>query len=65
MTAHNLGPAWLSIDELAEHLCSSKATIYSWNRRRNGPAYIRLDGRCLYHIADVERWRDERRGRGR
>jgi transposase len=49
----------LSQKQLAERLGVSQRTIEGWRQRGNGPAYLRLEGRVAYRLADVERFESE------
>lgn len=44
----------LSQAELAERWATKVATLESWRRKGCGPLYLKLNGRILYRIADVE-----------
>ena len=46
----------LTTTELATELKRSPETIIRWRRLRQGPPYIRLQGRILYDRGAVERW---------
>ncbi|MCA0393969.1 MAG: helix-turn-helix domain-containing protein [Proteobacteria bacterium] len=42
--------------ELALKLKRAPETLVRWRRLRQGPPYIRLQGRVLYDKGAVERW---------
>jgi hypothetical protein len=46
----------LSQDRLAERLGVSQRTLEGWRYRGKGPAYLRLGGRIVYRLTDVERF---------
>lgn len=43
-------------DELAAELGRTRRTLARWAWLRTGPRITRLQGRVLYHRADVETW---------
>jgi len=54
----------LSEAELAERWGISPRTIQRWRRTGQGPPYLKLGGRVVYALADVEDWeRAHRRAR--
>jgi hypothetical protein len=36
-------------------------TLSNWRSAGQGPAYVKIGGRVLYPVADLERWEQERR----
>jgi transcriptional regulator with XRE-family HTH domain len=42
--------------QLAQRLGVSQRTLEGWRYRGKGPAYLRLEGRIAYRLADVERF---------
>ena len=46
----------LTTNELAAQLKRAPETLVRWRRLRQGPPYLRLQGRVLYDQAAVERW---------
>ena len=45
--------------QLAQRLGVSQRTLEGWRYRGKGPAYLRLEGRIGYRVADVERFEQE------
>lgn len=45
--------------ELAERWRISGRTLERWRLRGVGPQYLKLGGRCIYHVEDVERFERE------
>ena len=39
----------------------TKGTLANWRVNRKGPSFVKLGGRVLYPVADVEKW--EKAGR--
>lgn len=54
---------YLTPDELAAMLNVPKATLYQWNRRGSGPAYMHLGRHVRYRLSDVEAWLDAQRAK--
>lgn len=53
----------LSENQLAERWSISARTLQRWRPQGLGPAYLKLGGRVVYPIADVEEYeRRQRRG---
>lgn len=50
----------LTIKELAERLRVEVNTIYGWNRRGEGPPYMRIGRACIWRLADVVAWEESR-----
>lgn len=50
----------LTTIELAAELKRSTATVERWRRQRQGPPYLRLQGRVLYDRIAVEEWLQSR-----
>lgn len=46
----------LTTGELAIKLKRAPETLVRWRRLRQGPPYIRMQGRVLYDRAAVEKW---------
>jgi hypothetical protein len=46
--------------ELARRWNLSHRTLERWRSKGGGPQFIRLLGRCLYRIEDIERFEQER-----
>jgi hypothetical protein len=49
----------LNQEQLAQRLGVSERTIEGWRYRGNGPDYLRLEGRIVYRLVDVERFEFE------
>ena len=49
----------LNQKQLARRLGVSQRTLEGWRYRGKGPAYLRLEGRIVYRIVDVERFETE------
>jgi excisionase family DNA binding protein len=54
-------PQLLTIDDLAEYLRVSRATVRTWRARGGGPLGIKVGRHVRYRPEDVERWLDERK----
>jgi predicted site-specific integrase-resolvase len=54
----------LNQEQLARRLGVSQRTLEGWRHRGKGPAYLRLEGRIGYRVADVERFEMECLQRG-
>jgi predicted DNA-binding transcriptional regulator AlpA len=48
----------LTVDDLAEQLRVSTATLNLWHRKGQGPHRLKLGGQVRYRQADVDRWLD-------
>jgi hypothetical protein len=42
--------------ELAERWHMHRQTLIRWRRQSTGPAYVRIEGRVLYPLAEVEQY---------
>jgi len=42
--------------QLAARWQVHRQTLLRWRRQATGPAYVRLEGRVLYPLAEVERY---------
>jgi hypothetical protein len=51
----------LSTAELAAELGRSPETIIRWRRLRQGPPYLRVQGRVLYDADEVQAWLTQQR----
>ena len=51
---------FLTIGELAARLRKPVNTLYRWNSRNEGPAYLRVGRTVLYRRTDVEKWLQSR-----
>jgi predicted DNA-binding transcriptional regulator AlpA len=50
---------WLDVGDLSAYTNMSKSY---WDKRRHfgdGPPYARIGSRCLYDIADVDKWLEQ------
>lgn len=56
-----MSPSYLHQHELAERWRISPRTLERWRWRKTGPSYIKLGGRVVYAVSDVEAY--ERRHR--
>lgn len=45
-------------DELSERLRISVRTLQRWRWKGKGPNYLKLGGRVVYRISDVEAWEE-------
>ena len=59
-TQNGEGLGLLTTVELARELRCAPETLANYRRRKQGPPYARVAGRCLYDPADVRRWLAER-----
>lgn len=50
----------LSVDDLANRMGVPVDTIYLWNSKGVGPAYMRVGRHVRYRLRDVERWEQSR-----
>jgi predicted DNA-binding transcriptional regulator AlpA len=55
----------LSPVELAERYDVPLETIYSWNKTRTGPRFMKIGRHVRYRLADVIAWEDPRARGGR
>ncbi len=44
--------------ELSERVCLSVRTLQRWRWQGLGPRYLKLGGRVVYRLADVEAWEE-------
>ncbi|MEU0520651.1 helix-turn-helix domain-containing protein [Streptosporangium sp. NPDC006007] len=51
----------LTVEDLAARLRVPPDTVYRWNSRGGGPAYIKVGRHARYRLADVIAWEDTRR----
>jgi len=54
----------LNEEKLAQRWAISPRTLQRWRQEGKGPAYLKLGGRVVYRIFDVEAWEDESRRAG-
>ena len=50
----------LSPTDLADRERVSIETVYTWNRERTGPPYMRIGRHVRYRLSDVKAWEDAR-----
>ncbi|RSN71339.1 DNA-binding protein [Actinomadura sp. WAC 06369] len=50
----------LSVADLAEREGVAIDTVYGWNRRGEGPRYMKIGRSCRYRIEDVLKWEETR-----
>jgi hypothetical protein len=53
--------AHLNEVQLAKRWSMSERTLQRWRWSKTGPAYLKLGGRVLYRLADIEIWEQARR----
>lgn len=51
----------LTVEQLAERLTVPPETVYRWNSRGGGPAYLKIGRFARYRLADVIAWEEARR----
>ncbi|HWA84095.1 MAG TPA: helix-turn-helix domain-containing protein [Fimbriimonadaceae bacterium] len=44
----------LNQDQLARRWCLSPRTLERWRSQKSGPSYLRLGGRIVYRLEDIE-----------
>lgn len=49
-------PVYLTTKELATRLRVTPGTISVWRHRGEGPPHVKLVGKVLYRLEDVEDW---------
>lgn len=55
----------LTPQELADRLRVPVATVYAWNYKGTGPAFLKLGRHVRYLRVEVDRWLAEQTGHGR
>ena len=50
----------LTSEESQDFLRVSQQTLANWRVQKIGPPYIKLGGKVLYRISDLEEWLDSR-----
>ncbi len=45
--------------ELADYWKISERTLERWRRRGEGPPYLKLGGRCVYRMTDIEAYEEQ------
>jgi excisionase family DNA binding protein len=57
-TAHADGTPLLTIDEAADYLAITKATLYTWRSRRTGygPRAVKVGGCLRFKRSDLDDW---------
>jgi hypothetical protein len=58
------GARYLTHQEAASYCRLSKSKLSDLNARGEGPRRIKIDGRILYRVADLDRWIDEHEENG-
>ena len=56
-----MSPTYLTQNELASRFRVSPRTVERWRWKRTGPNYIKLGGKVVYELADVETYERRRR----
>lgn len=56
-----MSPAYLHQHELADRWRISPRTLERWRWRKTGPSYIKLGGKVVYAVIDVEAYERRRR----
>ncbi|HEX7338743.1 MAG TPA: helix-turn-helix domain-containing protein [Rhodanobacteraceae bacterium] len=51
----------ITSNEAAALLHRAPITLERWRRRRVGPPFLRVCGRVLYRVADIEEWLEKNR----
>ena len=61
--SHNNSTQLLAPTELIERWRGSvtASTLTTWRSRKLGPPYVKVGGRVLYPLSDVEAWEQRRR----
>jgi predicted DNA-binding transcriptional regulator AlpA len=54
------GEKHLSPEDLAEREGVPLETVYGWNKKRTGPAFMKIGRHCRYRLADVIAWEKSR-----
>jgi DNA-binding transcriptional MerR regulator len=57
----DMSPTYLSQTELAQRFRVSPRTLERWRWKKIGPNYIRLEGKVVYSLADIEAYERRRR----
>jgi predicted DNA-binding transcriptional regulator AlpA len=53
----------LDENAVAKRWAMSARTLQRWRQEDKGPAYLKLGGRVVYRLVDIETWeREQRRG---
>lgn len=56
-----MSPTYLNQDELARRFRVSPRTLERWRGKKTGPNYIKLGGKIVYALSDVEAYERRRR----
>lgn len=51
---------WLTTEDLAARFRTTASTVRYWNHIGYSPKAVKIGRRCLYDLAEVERWEAER-----
>lgn len=57
--SEKIGRELYTVDEVAEYLRLSPATLYNWKLAGKGPRYVKVGGRILYDWHDVQDYVEE------
>jgi len=50
----------LTVEDVAQLTRSTRAAIYQWRRRGNGPKGVRVGNKVLFRHQDIEAWLESR-----
>lgn len=56
-----MSPTYLDQRELAQRFRISPRTLERWRWKKTGPTYVKLGGKIVYALADVEAYERRRR----
>jgi hypothetical protein len=56
-----MSPTYLNQDELARRFRVSPRTLERWRWKKTGPNYVKLGGKIVYSLTDVEAYERRRR----
>jgi hypothetical protein len=56
-----MSPTYLNQDELAQRFRVSPRTLERWRWKKTGPNYVKLGGKIVYSLTDVEAYERRRR----
>jgi hypothetical protein len=56
-----MSPTYLDQRELAQRFRISPRTLERWRWKKSGPNYVKLGGKIVYALADVEAYERRRR----
>ena len=55
---------WLTTQQAAEYLSTTRATLADWRTKRVGPVYAKIGGIVRYKQADLDAWLEASRVKG-